>query len=37
LTGTDKKPVTVSLPPDEQQKVMTLGDCLVKEAKTLIK
>ncbi|HEY6506269.1 MAG TPA: hypothetical protein VIZ28_19970 [Chitinophagaceae bacterium] len=37
FTGTDKKPITVNLSPEEQQKIMTRADCLVKEAKTLVK
>jgi hypothetical protein len=37
LTGTDKAKLTIELSPEEQQKVMTMADCLVKEAKTLIK
>lgn len=37
FTGTNKLQITVNLSPEEQQKVMSLADCLVKEAKTLIK
>jgi hypothetical protein len=37
ITGTNKSLITLTLSPEEQQKIMTLGDCLVKEAKTLIK
>jgi hypothetical protein len=37
FTGTNKSLITVTLSPEEQQKIMSLGDCLVKEAKTLVK
>ena len=37
FTGTNKSLITITLSPEEQQKIMNLGDCLVKEAKTLIK
>lgn len=37
FTGTNKSLITITLSPEEQQKIMTLGDCLVKDAKTLIK
>jgi hypothetical protein len=37
FTGTNKNLITITLSPEEQQKIMTLGQCLVTEAKTLIK
>ncbi|MEI9807947.1 MAG: hypothetical protein WDO16_08790 [Bacteroidota bacterium] len=37
FTGTNKALTTVTLSPEEQQKVMDLAGCLVKEAKTLVK
>jgi len=37
FTGSNKSQILLTLSPEEQQKIMTLGDCLVKEAKTLIK
>ncbi|MBL7744713.1 MAG: hypothetical protein JNN00_14675 [Chitinophagaceae bacterium] len=37
INGTNKTQTTITLSPEEQDKLMTLGDCLVKEAKTLIK
>lgn len=37
FTGTGKTQIAITLSPQEQQKVLTLADCLVKEAKTLIK
>jgi hypothetical protein len=37
FTGNNKSQITVSFTPEDQQAVMTKGDCLVKEAKTLLK
>jgi hypothetical protein len=37
FTGNDKSQTTISLLPEDQQKLMVLGDCLIKEAKTLLK
>jgi hypothetical protein len=37
LTGNNKALTTITLSPEEQQMIMTRGDCLVKEAKTLVK
>lgn len=37
FTGNGATKTTVELSADEQLKVMTLADCLVKEAKTLVK
>lgn len=36
FTGSNKSQTTITLSPEEQQKIMTLGDCVVKEAKTLL-
>jgi hypothetical protein len=37
LTGTNKTLTTVTLSTEEQEKIIALGNCLVKEAKTLLK
>lgn len=37
FTGDNKTLTTITLSPEEQQKIMSWGDCLIKEAKTLIK
>jgi len=37
FTGSNKSQITVSFSPEEQQTLMTRADCLIKEAKTLIK
>jgi hypothetical protein len=37
FTGNDKSQTTITLLPEDQQKLMVLGDCLIKEAKTLLK
>lgn len=37
LTGNNKQQYNISLSEDEQQALMTKADCLLKEAKTLIK
>lgn len=36
FTGTDKKEITITLDPDQQQVVMELAACIVKEAPTLL-
>lgn len=36
FTGTDKKEITISLDPDQQQVVMELAACIVKEAPALL-
>ncbi|HET6996602.1 MAG TPA: hypothetical protein VFI06_16520 [Chitinophagaceae bacterium] len=37
ITGTNKSQTNITLSEDQQQAIMTKGDCLIKEAKTLIK
>ena len=37
LTGTNKSQTTINFSPEEQQTLMTKADCLIKEAKTLLK
>jgi hypothetical protein len=37
FTATSKKEITVNLAPPDQEVVMSLANCLVNEAKTLIK
>jgi hypothetical protein len=37
FTDTNKGQVVVPLSPEEQQKIMNLGSCLVKDAKALVK
>lgn len=37
FTGNGKKPVTVTIGPAEQESIMALANCLVTEAKTLLK
>ncbi|MBL7741312.1 MAG: hypothetical protein JNK14_18960 [Chitinophagaceae bacterium] len=37
INGTNKTQTTITLTPEDQEKIMTQGDCLVKEAKALIK
>jgi hypothetical protein len=37
LTGNNKAQTTITLSPEQQQMIMTRGDCLVKEAKSLVK
>jgi hypothetical protein len=37
FTGNGKKPVTVTIGPAEQESIMVLANCLVTEAKTLLK
>ena len=37
ITGNNKSQTTISFSPEEQQILMTRSDCLIKEAKTLIK
>lgn len=37
FTGNGKKPVTVNVGPKEQEALMALANCLVKEGRTLIK
>ena len=37
FTGNNKKESTITLKPEEQEKLMALATCLVNEAKTLIK
>lgn len=37
FTDTDKKPIILNLSPEQQQNIMSRGDCLVKEAKKLVK
>lgn len=36
FTGSDKKEITITLDPDQQQVVMDLAACIVKEAPTLL-
>jgi hypothetical protein len=35
--GNNKAKTTITLSPEEQQTLMTRGDCLIKEAKILVK
>jgi hypothetical protein len=37
FTGNNKAQTTITFSPEEQQTLMTRADCLIKEAKTLIK
>ncbi len=37
FTGNGKKPITVNVGPKEQEALMALANCLVKEGRTLIK
>lgn len=37
FTGNNKAKTTITLSPDEQQTLMTRADCLIKEAKALVK
>jgi hypothetical protein len=37
FTGSNKSQIVLTLSPEEQQKIRIMGDCLVKEAKALIK
>jgi hypothetical protein len=37
FTGNNKSLTTLTLTPEEQQKIITLADCLMKEAKKLVK
>ncbi|MFI5130677.1 MAG: hypothetical protein ACHQFX_11825 [Chitinophagales bacterium] len=37
FTANNKSQITISFSPEEQQALMTRADCLIKEAKTLIK
>jgi hypothetical protein len=37
FTGNNKTQTTINFSPEEQQTLMTRADCLIKEAKTLIK
>lgn len=37
FTGNNKTKTTITLSPDEQHTVMNRADCLIKEAKTLVK
>jgi len=37
LTGTNKSQTTINFSPEAQQTLMTKADCLIKEAKTLLK
>lgn len=37
FTGNNKKVTTIDFPPDAQTSLITLGTCLINEAKTLIK
>jgi hypothetical protein len=37
FTGNNKSQININLSEDQQQAIMTKGDCLIKEAKTLIK
>jgi hypothetical protein len=36
FTGNDKSVTTITFQPEDQQKFMVLGDCLIKQAKTLL-
>lgn len=37
FTGNNKKETKITIAPQEQQTIITLGNCLIEEAKTLIK